>query len=391
MVKRTSGLADRESLMRKKIRKLVALMKEEALDGLYLNRIENVRYSTDLRPVVSMWFQNSYSSVVTADGDVVLLTVAGDYMHFKHYMPWMKDIRVMHTAGRAQEVASVFRDHRIKRVGFDQLGFDEHEALRRAARGVQLVSVGGRVAEARAVKFEEELSIMDEASRVTEASVRGALRSVRPGKREYEIAAEGEYAARKLGAEGMSWGLATFSGLNTGLMLRHDSEKVVRSGELLIMGYATIYKGYNTDITVTTVVGKPSKKQREIYSATYDSYRAALKATRPGATTMEVHNAAEKVIVERGFGAYSFSRIQPILHGVGMNVYEPPFSPEPGKTEPSMRLRPGHVLAIEPAITLYDDLKVGGCRIGETLVVTESGYRLMTNGRPDTHDTLYEN
>lgn len=382
---------DVDVLRAKKIRKLVSLMKKEGLDALLLNRVENVRYSTDARPVVSMWFQNSYSSVVTSGGDVVLLTVPGDYMHFKHYMPWMNDIRLMHGLGRASEIAAVFRDYKIQRVGYDQLGFDEHQALQKEADGVELVSVGGKVAEERAVKFDEELVIMREASKVTEASIRGALKSAKAGMREYEIAAEGEYAARKLGAEGMSWGLATFSGLNTGLMLRHDSEKVVRSGELLIMGYATIYKGYNTDITVTTVVGKPSKKQRDIYSATYDSYMAALKMVKPGVTTLEVHDAAEKVIVERGYGKYSFSRIQPILHGVGMNVYEPPFSPEPGKKEPSVKLKAGHVLAIEPAITLYDDFKVGGCRIGETLVVTESGYRLMTNGKPDTHDSLYEN
>ncbi|MGA2663900.1 MAG: Xaa-Pro peptidase family protein [Nitrososphaerales archaeon] len=387
----SSGKIDWDSFRSKKIKKLVGLMKEEGLDALYLNRIENVRYSTDLRPVVSMWFMNSYSSLVTSGGDVVLLTVAGDYMHSKHYMPWMKDIRVMHTAGRAEEVSAVIRDYKGWRVGYDQLGYEDRQSLEAAAKGVELVNVGAKVADERAVKLDEEVKLMREASKVTEASIRAALRAARPGIREYEIAAEGEYAARKMGAEGMSWGLATFSGLNTGLMLRHDSEKVVRSGELLILGYATIFKGYNTDITTTTVVGKPSKRQREIYTATYDSFRAALKATKPGATTLEVHDAAEKVIAERGFGAYSFSRIQPVLHGVGMNVYEPPFSPEPGRKEPSVKLRPGHVLAIEPAITLYDDLKVGGCRIGETLLVTETGYRLMTDGKPETHDSLYEN
>jgi Xaa-Pro aminopeptidase len=382
---------DWDTFRTKKLRKLVRLMKREGLDALYLNRIENVRYSTDLRPVVSMWFQNSYSSVVMAAGDVILLTVAGDYMHSKHYMSWIKDMRIMHTLGRAEEVSAVFRDYKCRRVGYDQLGFEDHRALEAASSGIELVNVGGKVADERAVKLDEEVLLMRDASKVTEASVRAALASARPGMREYEIAAEGEYAARKMGAEGMSWGLATFSGLNTGLMLRHDSDKIVRSGELLILGYATIYKGYNTDITTTTVVGKPSKGQRDIYTATYDSFRAALKATRPGATTLEIHEAAEKVIVDSGYGAYSFSRIQPVLHGVGLNVYEPPFSPEPGKKQPSMRLKPGHVLAIEPAITLYDNLKVGGCRIGETLLVTETGFRLMTSGKPDTHETLYEN
>jgi len=189
----------------------------------------------------------------------------------------------------------------------------------------------------------------------------------------------------------MSWGLATFSGMNTGLMLRHDSDKVVRSGEFLIMGYATIYMGYNTDITTTTILGKPSKAQRDVYTTTYDSFRAGLKAAKPGASTLDVHEASEKVIVESGYGKYSFSRLQPILHGVGMNVYEPPWSPEPGRKEPSMKLKPGHIVAIEPCITIYDDLKVGGCRIGETLLITEKGYELLTDGKPDTHEMLYEN
>lgn len=381
----------RHSLRPKKIKKLASLMKKEGLDALLLNRIENVRYSTDARPVVSMWFQNSYSSLVTSTGDVVLLTVPGDYMQFKHYMPWMNDVRMMHGIGRAEEISDLLRDYKISRLGYDQLGFEDHRSLEAAANGVELLGVGAKIAEERAVKFEEEISIMRQAAKVTQAAIRAALRSAKPGIREYEIAAEGEYAARKLGAEGMSWGLATFAGPNTGLMLRHDSERMVRNGELLILGYATIYKGYNTDITTTTVVGKPSKKQKDIYSATYDAYLAALKVTKPGVTTLEIHEAAEKVIVERGYGSYSFSRIQPVLHGVGMNVYEPPFSPEPGKGEPSMKLRPGHVLAIEPAITLYDDLKTGGTRIGETIVVTESGHKVMTDGRPETHEILYAN
>jgi Xaa-Pro aminopeptidase len=379
-------------LRRKKVAKLASLMKREGLDALLLNRIENVRYSTDFRPVVSMWFQNSYSSFVTSGGEIVVLTVAGDYTRAKHYMPWVDDMRVMHTSGRAEEISKVFRDYvKSGRVGYDQLGLEGFHALRKAAKGVQLVDVGGEIAEERAVKLEGEIEIMREASKVTEASVRAALKSARPGMREYEIAAEGEYAARKLGAEGMSWSLATFAGPNTGLMTRHDSERAVKKGEFLILGYATIYKAYNTDITTTTIVGDPTAAQKRVYTATYDAYSAALKATRPGATTLELRDAAEKVVDEYGYSQYSFSRIQPILHGVGVNVYEPPWAPEPGRDGPSAELKPGHVVAIEPCITLDDNLEVGGCRIGETILVTETGYELLTDGKPETHDVLYEN
>lgn len=379
-------------LRKKKVAKLVSLMKKEGLDALLLNRIENVRYSTDFRPVVSMWFQNSYSSFITAAGDVVVLTVAGDYTRAKHYMPWVGDMRVMHTSGRAEEISKVFRDY-VKggKVGYDQLGLEGFHALRKAAKGVQLVDVGAEVAEERAVKLEGEVAIIREGAKVTEASIRAALKHARAGLREYEIAAEGEYAARKLGAEGMSWSLATFAGPNTGLMTRHDSDRVVKNGEFLILGYATIYKAYNTDITTTTIIGSPTAAQKRLYTATYDAYSAALKATRPGATTLELRDAAEEVVDEYGYSPYSFSRIQPILHGVGLNVYEPPWAPEPGKDGPSAKLKSGHVVAIEPCITLDDNLEVGGCRIGETVLVTETGYELLTDGKPEAHESLYEN
>jgi Xaa-Pro aminopeptidase len=379
-----------DDLRKKKIAKLVELMEGEGLDGLLLNRVENVRYSTDFRPVVSMWFQNSYSSFVTAGGDLVVLTVAGDYTRAKHYMPWIGDMRVMHTLGRADEVAKVFRDYKSKHVGYDQLGMEGFHALRHAAKGVKLVDAGGKIADVRAVKLEGEIEMMREASKTTQASVEAALKFARPGVREYEIAAEGEFAARKLGAEGMSWSLATFAGPNTGLMTRHDSDRIVKSGEFLILGYATIYKGYNTDITTTTIIGDPSAAQKRLYTATFDAYSAALKATRPGVSTLELRDVAEEVVDEYGYSRYSFSRIQPILHGVGMNVYEPPLAPEPGMDEPSAELKAGHVIAIEPCITLDDNLGVGGCRIGETILVTETGYELLTDGKPDTHDTLYE-
>jgi len=388
---RSTSPVDAAGLRRKKVAKLVELMKRKGLDGLLLNRIENVRYSTDFRPVVSMWFQNSYSSFVTSRGDTVVLTVAGDYTRSKHYMPWIGDMRVMHALGRAEEVAKVFRDYRSRDVGYDQLGLEGYHALRKVAKGVRLVDAGAEIAEERAVKLDEEIVIMREAAKATEASIRAALKSAKPGMREYEVAAEAEYAARKMGAEGMSWSLATFAGPNTGLMARHDSDRVVKNGEFLIMGYATIYKAYNTDITTTTIIGSPSAPQRRLYTATYDAYAAALKATRPGASTRRLRDAAEKVVDEYGYSRYSFSRIQPILHGVGMNVYEPPWAPEPGKDEPNAKLRPGHVVAIEPCITLDDNLKVGGCRIGETILVTDAGYEVMTNGLSEAHEILYEN
>jgi hypothetical protein len=50
---------DFATLRNRRTAKLVKLIQREGLGSLYLNGIENVRYSVDLRPVVDMWFQNS--------------------------------------------------------------------------------------------------------------------------------------------------------------------------------------------------------------------------------------------------------------------------------------------------------------------------------------------
>ena len=201
--------------------------------------------------------------------------------------------------------------------------------------------------------------------------------------REYEIAAEGEYRREEDGSRGDVLVARDVRRPEHG---PDDAARLGQGREERRVPHPRICDDLQGDTTQTSrrrrSSGSPSAAQKRLYTATYDAYSAALKATRPGATTLELRDAAEEVVDEYGYSQYSFSRIQPILHGVGMNVYEPPWAPEPGMDEPSAELKAGHVIAIEPCITLDDNLEVGGCRIGETILVTETGYELLTDGKP---------
>src|SRR5436853_631119 len=85
---------------------------------------------------------------------------------------------------RKEEVSKVFRDYiKSGSVGYDQLGLEGFHALRNVAKGVKLIDVGEEIADERAVKLDEEVAIMREASKVTEASIRAALKIARPGLR----------------------------------------------------------------------------------------------------------------------------------------------------------------------------------------------------------------
>lgn len=356
-------------------------MERAGLDGLFLKDTENARYVSDVRPVHSVYFTGSYRTLLTEDS-LVVLAPAGDVPRIATQMPWVDE--AIATSG---DVAELYRDlmdeYGVERPGVDSLDLTVAERL------PEVTAVGDTLAQERAVKFPEEVAILDDAGGICEVAVLEALDAVEQGAREYEVAAAAEYAAKREGAQGVSWNPATFSGTNTGLFLRYDSEKRIRYGDFVILGYAFVYEGYNMDITVTTVVGEPTEEQRAVYSAVWDAREAAIDAVEPGATAREVRDAAHDVVERRGFGDHSFVDYQPIFHGLGMNVYEPPLAPEAGTDEPNDELRAGHVLVPEPGIYFTDEPSRGGVRIGEPVLVTDDGSERLARVVPDRHDDLY--
>jgi Xaa-Pro aminopeptidase len=136
--------------------------------------------------------------------------------------------------------------------------------------------------------------------------------------------------------------------------------------------------GYHGDMTRTFVVGEPSEAAREFYDRTEAAFEAALDAVEAGATGAEVHGAACDVYENAGYPTLredpstETGFIHSTGHGIGLDVHEGP-SVSDRNDEP---LEAGHVVTIEPG--LYDPA-VGGVRIEDAVVVTEDGYRNLTD------------
>lgn len=134
---------------------------------------------------------------------------------------------------------------------------------------------------------------------------------------------------------------------------------------------------YHSDMTRTFVRGEPSSEVRRRYEVTDAALDAALSAVEPGASGADVHDAACDIYEDAG---YATLRSDPTTetgfihstgHGVGLDVHEHPRLAAHGG-----RLEPGHVITVEPG--LYDPA-VGGVRIEDIVVVTESGSRNLTD------------
>lgn len=153
----------------------------------------------------------------------------------------------------------------------------------------------------------------------------------------------------------------------------------LRAGETIVIDIFPKSKAsnYHADMTRTFSVGEPSERAREWYDLTADAKDAAFDAVEPGATGEDVHDAVCEVYEEAGLPtlradpATETGFIHSTGHGIGLDVHELPRL-APGGDE----LEPGHVITIEPG--LYDP-EVGGIRIEDLAVVTESGYENLTD------------
>ena len=65
---------------------------------------------------------------------------------------------------------------------------------------------------------------------------------------------------------------------------RVATEKLIPSGEMVILDIGAVVKGYTGDLGRTVICGEPSPEQSAIYRATHLALQEARKPIRPGAT-----------------------------------------------------------------------------------------------------------
>lgn len=220
----------------------------------------------------------------------------------------------------------------------------------------------------RGLKDIDELAILSEAARVGCRLFDHILGLIRPGMREIEVAAELEYKARCLGAEGMSFETIVASGVRSALP--HglaSSARLPRKG-FVTLDFGVILKGYCSDMTRTIHLGQPGNRERSIYQSVLDAEQAGIDAVISGAVCEDVDEAARDVLRQARIGdAFTHST----GHGVGLEIHEWPRVGSGQKT----RLAPGMVITIEPGVYFAGEF---GVRIEDMVAVTRTGGQVLT-------------
>ena len=155
----------------------------------------------------------------------------------------------------------------------------------------------------------------------------------------------------------------------------------------MVVDIGAEFEEYAADVTRTYPVGgKFSSRQREIYNIVYGAQEAALKAVKPGVTIGKsgpIHLAAYEYMDSHGKDLQGNSLGRYFIHGtshhLGLEVHD-------AVSEPNRVLEPGMVITVEPGIYIPDENL--GVRIEDVVLITESGYELLTRDLPRTPEEI---
>lgn len=336
-------------------------LNSEGFDGFLIANETNILYFTG-SPGASCL-------LVPKHGESILYVYGVNYEQVKAEARGFRVELVKREENLMEKVAGFVRDLGIRKLAFDTLIFENYHVITERLRDTKLEPQGALVWSLRRIKDAEELELMRKAAELAYEGMKTAREVLSIGMREYEVAAEIEYAMRRRGSWGTAFETIVASGARSAYPHGGCFDRKIEAGDLVVIDIGASYRHYRSDMTRTFIVGKPSEKQKQIYDLVRAAQEKAIMAIKPGVKASDVDAAARGVIEKAGYGE---NFVHGLGHGVGLEVHEPPtLSPQ------SMdKLERGNVVTVEPGIYIVG---FGGIRIEDMVLVNEFGAEKLTD------------
>jgi Xaa-Pro dipeptidase len=227
----------------------------------------------------------------------------------------------------------------------------------------------------RMLKSAAELALMQRASDITLAAFKAAFATLREGMTQYDLSGNMMAALRRVGGDD-PWALVGF-GKSSAFPHGSVQPQRLREGDIVLLDAGCALHDYQSDITRTTVFGRASKRQADVWNLEKAAQAAAFEAAQVGASCESVDAAARAVITRAGFGpGYRVPGLPHRTgHGIGMDGHEWTNFVRGNTT----KIAPGMCFSDEPMIAIYGEF---GVRLEDCLYITESGPRFFTTPSP---------
>ena len=313
--------------------------------------------------------------LIPRTGDPLLISPAFEETRLRENLAWPLEVRVWQEDESPYHVAAKWL--REQHVGTGLLGVEEKtpffffDGLRKAYpypeyRSGDLITVG-----CRARKSEHELALMRLACAATFDVYKAAFASLTEGVTQRTVAKWVALGYNKMGLEGDAFVL-----FGPAASFPHGTreDRALREGDGVLLDDGTTVEGYQSDVTRTSVLGKPSAKLQRAFEIVRKAQDAALAAAVAGKPCGSVDDAARRVITQNGYGPGYKYFTHRLGHGIGLDGHEQPYLVRGNRTI----LESGMTFSNEPGIYVPGDF---GLRCEDDMVIAHDGSaQLLTPG-----------
>lgn len=346
--------------------RLRARLDDLGIDAMYVTRPEHVHYLTGF---------------TGSNGQVLVTSASGDLLITDHRY---EERAATETAGMAMDLTRDPSRAALEYVAPGRLGFEaEHLSYRdgndlldaASERSLAVEPVNGLVESLRIVKDDSEIDALQRACRITSTVMADLATHLAPGMTEREVALHIERQMVERGADGPAFPSIVASGPN-GAIPHHDpGQRRLQHGDLVTCDIGARVDGYHADMTRTFAIGRPDPVLAAVHDVVRQAQQAGVAAVAVDTGTSAVDAAARSIIDASG---HADRFVHGTGHGVGLMIHEAPWVN--GQATDTL---PAHtVVTVEPGIYLPG---LGGVRIEDTVLVTASGARRLTDA---PHDLL---
>jgi Xaa-Pro dipeptidase len=372
-------LAEREG----RLEKARSLMKAKGIDALIITVGTSLNYFSGLK--VGYQSERLFAWILPSSGAPFVVCPAFEEGRIREGLTMAPDgaATKIHTWNEDESpydlVAKSLRDRGLATgtVGVEErTQFAFADGLMHVTPALNVVNGTVISAGCRMIKSPAELALMQLANNITLSVYEAAYKSAKPGMTNQEFTGLIDAGYERSGVRGeASCQVGVYSALPHGSV----QPQVIREGEIILIDDGCFVEGYQSDMSRSFVLGKPTDKQKKVFSIVHAAQAAALAAARPGIACSAIDKAARDVIDAAGFGPDYKHFTHRVGHGIGMDMHEWPYLVRGNAT----RLEAGMCFSDEPGIYIEGEF---GVRLEDDWYVSPDGGKMFTPTSPIIED-----
>jgi Xaa-Pro dipeptidase len=366
-----------------------ASLQASDLGALLLFDPNNLRYVTST--AIGTWERdkNIRFALLFREDDPILWDFGSAAKHHQLYCPWLPETSwrawvppmrgaMPDSTGVPDDLAELVAHELTERglagepIGTDVPDMTTILALQR--KGIHLTDSQPVMLDARRIKSEDELALLDQAAGIVDAVYEEIYEMLRPGVTENRVVAAAMKLLFELGSEHVE-AINAISGDRCAPHPHTFSDRLLRPGDQVFFDIIHAFNGYRTCYYRTFNVGYATPAQLDAYRRCREWLDAAIDLVRPGVTTDKIA-AVWPEAKELGLPDERAAFGLQFGHGLGVGLYESPMISRLHSFRDPVELEVGMVFALETYCPAKDGRSAA--RIEEEVIVTADGPEVIT-------------